>query len=72
MPTLANGIDTALVKQFNSNVEILSQQRGSKLRNTVRLKTGVVGEDTYLDQIGKTAAVKRPKTFCRGTKMHKC
>lgn len=52
-------IDAALVKQFNANVEILSQQKGSKLRNTVRLKTGVVGEDTYIDQIGKTSAVKR-------------
>ena len=52
-------IDAALVKQFNANVEILSQQKGSRLRNAVRLKTGVVGEDTYIDQIGKTSAVKR-------------
>ena len=52
-------IDAALVKQFNANVEILSQQKGSRLRNAVRLKTGVVGETTYIDQIGKTSAVKR-------------
>ena len=52
-------IDAALVKQFNANVEILSQQKGSGLRNAVRLKTGVVGETTYIDQIGKTSAVKR-------------
>lgn len=52
-------IDAALVKQFNSNIEILSQQKGSRLRNAVMLKTGVVGETTYLDQIGKTSAVKR-------------
>jgi len=52
-------IDAALVKQFNTNVEILSQQKGSRLRNAVRLKTDVVGEDTYIDQIGKTSAVKR-------------
>src|SRR3990167_8589894 len=52
-------IDAALVKQFNANIEILSQQKGSRLRNAVRLKTGVVGEDTYIDQIGKTSAVKR-------------
>src|SRR3990167_982138 len=52
-------IDAALVKQFNANIEILSQQKGSRLRNSVRLKTGVVGEDTYIDQIGKTSAVKR-------------
>ncbi len=59
MPTLDNGIDTALVKQFDKNVEILSQQKGSRLRGSVRLKTDVVGEDTYIDQIGKTSAVKR-------------
>lgn len=29
------------------------------MRNAVRVKTGVVGEDTYIDQIGKTAAVAR-------------
>ena len=52
-------IDAALVKQFNANVAILSQQKGSRLRGAVMLQTGVVGEDTYLDQISKTSAVKR-------------
>ena len=52
-------ITTAFVKQFNAAIDILSQQKGSKLRNAVRLKTDVVGEDTYIDQIGKTAAVLR-------------
>ena len=52
-------IDAALVKQFNANIEILSQQKGSRLRSAVRLKTGIVGETDYIDQIGKTKAVKR-------------
>jgi len=52
-------IDVALVKQFNANIEILSQQKGSRLRNAVRLKLDVVGENTYIDQIGKTTAVRR-------------
>jgi len=52
-------ISEHFVKQFNAAVDILSQQKGSKLRNAVRLKTDVVGEDTYIDQIGKTAAVQR-------------
>ena len=52
-------ITTAFVKQFNASIDILSQQKGSRLRNAVRLKTDVVGEDTFIDQIGKTAAVKR-------------
>jgi hypothetical protein len=50
-------ISAAFVKQFNANLTILSQQKGSRLRNCVLLKTGVVGEDTYMDQIGKTEAV---------------
>jgi len=49
-------IANILVKQFNANISLLSQQRGSKLRNAVLLKTGVVGEDTFLDQLKKTAA----------------
>lgn len=52
-------IDAALVKQFNSDITILSQQKGSRLRDKVMLKTGIVGETDYLDQIGKTDAVKR-------------
>lgn len=52
-------INTAAVKQFQENVELLVQQKGSVLRNCVRLKTGVVGEDTYVDQIAATAAVKK-------------
>lgn len=51
--------DTIYAKQFQNNVMMLSQQRGSKLRNKVMLKTGVVGEDVYFDQIGKVSAVKR-------------
>lgn len=52
-------IDTAMVKQYHSAIDILSQQKGSKLRNSVRLKPGVVGEETFIDQIGATTAVQR-------------
>lgn len=45
-------VTTAFVQQYNSNVELLLQQRGSKLRDTVRVKSGVVGEADYVDQIG--------------------
>jgi hypothetical protein len=38
---------------------MLSQQRGSRLRNSVMVKPGVVGEECYIDQLGKTSAVKR-------------
>lgn len=52
-------ITTAMVKQFGSNVQHLAQQKGSRLRNAVRLETGVVGEEAYFDQLGSTAAIKR-------------
>ena len=52
-------ITTAFVKQFQGNIEMLVQQKGSRLRDTVRIKAGVVGEDVYVDQISSTAAVKR-------------
>lgn len=52
-------VSTAFVKQFGSNIMMLAQQKGSKLRNSVRVKSGIVGEEDYLDQLGKTSAVKR-------------
>ncbi len=38
-------------KSYGSNVSMLAQQIGSRLRNTVTVKSGVVGEETYMDQI---------------------
>jgi hypothetical protein len=52
-------ITTAMVKQFSSNVAHLAQQKGSRLRNAVRVETGVVGEEAYYDQIGSTTAIQR-------------
>jgi hypothetical protein len=43
--------DIIYAKQYGSNVALLAQQQGSRLRNTVTVKSGVVGEETYMDQI---------------------
>ena len=51
-------ISTAFVKQFGSNLDFLVQQKGSVLRNAVRLET-VVGEEAYFDQLASTAAQKK-------------
>lgn len=51
-------ITTAFVKQFGSNLDFLVQQKGSLLRNAVRLET-VTGEEAYFDQLGSTAAQKK-------------
>lgn len=52
-------ITTAFVKQYSDNITILSQQKGSKLLGTTMTKTDVVGEETYMDQIGATEVVER-------------
>jgi len=52
-------ITEAMVKQFGANVEMLVQQKGSRLRSAVRVETGVVGEDAFYEQLAPTAAVKK-------------
>ena len=48
-------ITTAFVKQFGANVFHLSQQQGSRLRNSVRNETQV-GESRFYDRIGSVVA----------------
>jgi hypothetical protein len=50
-------IDTAFVKQFNATVNMLLQQKGSKLRNAVTEET-MNGEEQFFEQIGPVAAVE--------------
>lgn len=52
-------VSTAFVKQFGQNIMHLVQQKGSRLRPTVLIKTGVVGEETYMDQLGSGTATKK-------------
>jgi hypothetical protein len=51
-------ITNAFVEQYSSNVTMLSQQMGSKLRGAVDVET-VRGKNAFFDQIGATAAVAR-------------
>jgi len=52
-------ITTAFVKQFGNTLNMLSQQKGSRLTNSVQLETGAYGEEEYFDQYGEdTANVK--------------
>ena len=52
-------ITTAFVKQFGSTLNMLSQQKGSRLSNAVQVETGAYGEEEYFDQYGEdTANVK--------------
>lgn len=51
-------ITTAFVEQYKANVYHLVQQKGSKLRGSVRIET-VTGENAFFDQIGSVAAQLR-------------
>jgi hypothetical protein len=51
-------IDTAFVKQFGSTLQLLVQQKGSRLAMCVRNES-VVGEEAYFDQLSSTTAVKK-------------
>lgn len=51
-------ITEAFVQQYNANIMMLSQQRGSKLEGTVK-QTTQKGTTQYFDQIGTVAAVKK-------------
>jgi hypothetical protein len=51
-------ITTAFVDQFRDNVYHLTQQKGSKLRGSVRVET-VNGKKGFYEQLGSTSARKR-------------
>jgi len=51
-------ITTAFVQQYKSNLLVLAQQKGSRLRNTVRTEP-VTGTSAFFDRLGATAAVLR-------------
>jgi len=55
---MSTQITTAFVNQFSANVQMLSQQMGSLLRNAVDIES-VNGEKAFFDQVGSAAAVKR-------------
>lgn len=52
-------IDQVFIKQFEADVHLAYQQMGTKLRATVRSKSGVVGASTTFQKVGKgTASTK--------------
>lgn len=49
-------IDQAFVKQFEADVHLAYQQTGTKLRGTIRSKSGVIGASTVFQKVGKGVA----------------
>jgi hypothetical protein len=52
-------ITVAFVQQYTDNVIMLSQQKGSLLRDTVQFDGNVVGKYKFFERIGATSAVKK-------------
>jgi hypothetical protein len=55
---MSTQVTTAFVEQYSSNVQLLSQQMGSRLRGAVDVET-VTGKNAFFEQIGVTAARQR-------------
>lgn len=56
---MSTTIDAAFVKQFEADVHLSYQQMGTKLRSTIRSKSGVVGASTTFQKVGRgTASTK--------------
>ena len=49
-------IDNVFVKQFEADVHLAYQQMGTKLRSTVRSKSGVIGASTTFQKVGRGIA----------------
>lgn len=55
-----NSIENAFIKQFEAEVHLAYQQTGTKLRQTVRNKSNVVGATTVFQKVGRgTASTKQ-------------
>jgi len=55
---MSSQITTAFVQQYSANVQMLSQQMGSRLRDAVRVES-IVGKNAFMDQIGVATAQLR-------------
>jgi len=55
---MSTQVNTAFVQQYSANVQMLSQQMGSRLRDAVRVEN-MVGKNAFFDQVGSATAQKR-------------
>lgn len=55
---VTGNIETWFVKQFGDTVDLLAQQKGSRLRKTVRRQERVRGRYAFFEQLGATNAVE--------------
>lgn len=58
---MSNTVDESFVRQFEREVHEAFQRMGTKIRNTVRLKTGVIGSSTTFQVVGKGTATTKAR-----------
>lgn len=58
---MSESINMAFVKQFEADVHVAYQQMGTKLRSTIRSKSGVVGASTTFQKVGKGTATTKSR-----------
>ena len=56
---MSTSVDIAFVQQFNANVLHLAQQKGSRLRDKVRVKTDIVGKSSHFERLASGSMFKR-------------
>lgn len=54
-------VDDAFIRQYESDVHMAYQRMGSKLRNTVRNKSNIVGKSTTFQKVGTGTAVQKAR-----------
>lgn len=58
---MASDIQDSFVKQFESEIHLAYQRMGTKLMNTTRRKTGVVGSSTTFQKLGTIATQSKAR-----------
>ncbi|MDR1697049.1 MAG: hypothetical protein LBR41_02415, partial [Rickettsiales bacterium] len=58
---MSQSIEQAFVKQFEADVHLSYQQMGTKLRSTIRSKSGVVGASTTFQKVGRGTATTKER-----------
>lgn len=54
-------ISASFVRQYEAEVHVAYQQSGSRLRNSIRVQTGITGKSTTFTRIGKGQATQKTR-----------
>ena len=58
---MSQEVSDSFIKQYESDVHVAYQRMGSKLRNTVRVKSNITGMSTTFQKVGTGSAVQKAR-----------